>query len=94
MLSGVGFLILLDYNLFLFFLETNILTVIQGLTGDYCFDNLALTRWNDFLKHSDKVFSKVLNAIDGLLAEDQSILFKLSLKIAIVFSFILRLYLA
>ena len=70
------------------------MTVIQGSTGDYCFDNLALARGNDFLKHSDKVFSKVLNAIDGLLAEDQSKLFKLSLKIAIVFSFILRLYLA
>ena len=65
MFSGVGFFILLDSNLFLFFLKTNIATVIQGSTGDFCFDNLALTRGNEFLKHSDNVFSKVLNAIDG-----------------------------
>ena len=55
MFSGVGFFILLDSNLFLFFLETNIATVIQG-----CFDKLALTRGNEFLKHVDNVFSKVL----------------------------------
>jgi len=65
MFSGVGFFILLDSNLFLFFLETNIATVIQGSTGDFCFDNLALTRGNEFRKHSDNVFSKVLNAMNG-----------------------------
>ena len=59
MFSGVGLFILLDSNLFLFFLETNIAAVIQGSTGDFFFDKLALTRGNDFLKHSDNVYSKV-----------------------------------
>jgi len=36
-----------------------IAAVIQGSTGDFCFDKLALTRGNDFLKHSDNVYSKV-----------------------------------